>query len=56
MAFAEDWAREHACAAITLDMSSANDAAGRFYERLGYRVYGLLMRKPIDGHGESPGR
>lgn len=56
MAFAEDWARERDLAAITLDMSSANEAAGRFYERLGYRVYGLLMRKPLDEDGQSPGR
>jgi GNAT superfamily N-acetyltransferase len=47
MAFAEQWARENGCMAIVLDMSAANEGALRFYERLGYAVYGLMLRRSL---------
>ena len=47
MRFAEDWGREHGCEAMVLDTAAANRGAIRLYQRLGYDVYGLQMRKPI---------
>jgi len=47
MQFAERWAVENGCAMMILDMSSANSGALRFYERLGYQTYGLLLRKVL---------
>ena len=32
---------------ILLDMSARNAAAQRFYERLGYQVSGLYLRKSV---------
>ena len=49
MTFAEQWARDHDCEAMVLDTAAANSGAIRLYERLGYEVYGLQMRKPIGG-------
>jgi GNAT superfamily N-acetyltransferase len=48
MRFAERWAVEHSLSTMILDMSDANNGALRFYERLGYRTYGLMLRKPLD--------
>jgi GNAT superfamily N-acetyltransferase len=47
MAAAEAWARDHRIERIILDMSAANEGAFRFYQALGYRTYGLLMRKQL---------
>lgn len=47
MAAAEAWAAERGIRVIILDMSVRNTSAQRFYERLGYHVYGLLLRKAI---------
>lgn len=57
MRFAERWARGQGCTRMVLDMSSANAGALRFYERLGYRTYGLLLHKtiaaaPVEGAAE----
>jgi GNAT superfamily N-acetyltransferase len=49
MRAAEAWAREQGIDRIILDLAVANDRARRFYERLGYRTYGLLMRRELDG-------
>ncbi|MGH3443047.1 MAG: GNAT family N-acetyltransferase [Nitriliruptorales bacterium] len=43
----EAWAAEHDVEAILLDMLSANAAARRFYERLGYREFGTLLLKTV---------
>jgi ribosomal protein S18 acetylase RimI-like enzyme len=53
MRFAEGLAREMGCTAIILDMSVANEGALRFYERLGYATYGLLLRKRIAPEGSA---
>ena len=45
MGAAEAWAREHGAEQIILDLSAANEGAKRFYDRLGYEVYGLQMRR-----------
>lgn len=47
MAAAEAWAAERGIQVIVLDMSVRNIAAQRFYERLGYEVQGLYLRKVI---------
>jgi RimJ/RimL family protein N-acetyltransferase len=47
MAAAEEWAADRGVRVILLDMSSRNAAAQRFYERLGYQVSGLYLRKAI---------
>jgi GNAT superfamily N-acetyltransferase len=47
MAAAEAWAGERGIRVILLDMSVRNAAAQRFYERLGYAVNGLYLRKAI---------
>jgi ribosomal protein S18 acetylase RimI-like enzyme len=47
MAAAEAWARERGAERMILDLSAANDGARRFYERLGYEVYGLQMRRHL---------
>ena len=52
MEFAEQWARENGCTTVVLDMAAANEGALRFYERLGYDVYGLMLRKSL---GPRPG-
>ena len=49
MAAAERWARERGASRMVLDMSAENDGALRFYERLGYRRHGLLLRRELDG-------
>jgi RimJ/RimL family protein N-acetyltransferase len=47
MAAAEAWAGARGVRVILLDMSARNTAAQRFYERLGYEVSGLYLRKAI---------
>jgi ribosomal protein S18 acetylase RimI-like enzyme len=47
MRFAESIALEGGATTIILDMSAANAGALRFYERLGYRTYGFLLRKTL---------
>ncbi len=47
MAAAEAWAGARGIRVILLDMSVRNAAAQRFYERLGYEVNGLYLRKAI---------
>ncbi len=44
---AEAWARERGAERVILDLSAANEGARRFYERLGYEVYGLQMRRAL---------
>ena len=41
------WASGRGVRTILLDMSARNEAAQRFYERLGYQVSGLYFRKAI---------
>ena len=48
MAAAERWARERGAARMVLDMSAENAGALRFYERLGYRQHGLLLRRELE--------
>jgi len=47
MGAADAWAVAHGAARVILDLSAANDGARRFYERLGYEVYGLQMRRSL---------
>ena len=47
MAAAEAWAGARGVRVILLDMSVRNSAAKRFYERLGYEITGLYLRKAI---------
>ncbi len=47
MAAAEAWAGARGVRVLILDMSARNVAAKRFYERLGYEVYGLFLRKAV---------
>ena len=47
MAAAEAWAAKRGVRAILLDMSARNASAQRFYERLGYEISGLYLRKAI---------
>ena len=47
MAAAEARAREVGARQVVLDMSAANDGAQRFYERLGYREHGRLLRRGL---------
>jgi ribosomal protein S18 acetylase RimI-like enzyme len=47
MAAAEAWAGARGVRVILLDMSVHNVAAKRLYERLGYEVTGLYLRKAI---------
>jgi aminoglycoside 6'-N-acetyltransferase len=47
MRAAERWALDHGARRMVLDMAAANAGARRFYERLGYEVHGLLMRRSL---------
>jgi len=47
MEAAEAWAADRGVRVILLDMSARNTAAQRFYERLGYQVSGLYLRKRV---------
>jgi len=51
MQAAEAWARERGAEQVVLDMAAANDGARRFYERLGYEVYALQMRRALQRGG-----
>ena len=44
---AEAWAADRGVRVILLDMSARNADAQRFYERLGYQVSGLYLRKSV---------
>lgn len=48
MAAAETAARGRGATAIGLDMHAENVPARRLYESLGYRTFGLLMRRELD--------
>lgn len=48
MEAAEAWARSQGAEAMTLDCHAANAGAISFYQRLGYRTTGLLLRKPLE--------
>jgi ribosomal protein S18 acetylase RimI-like enzyme len=47
MRAAEAWAASRGAEALLLDCHMANAGAIRFYERLGYRPHGLIMRRPL---------
>jgi len=47
LAHAEDWAREHRCALMTLAVFPGNDKARTLYEALGYDVDLLRLAKPL---------
>jgi GNAT superfamily N-acetyltransferase len=47
MQAAEDWARRHGCALITLEVFASNTAARAVYARLGYREQTLKLAKPL---------
>ena len=58
MAAAEQWARDRGARRMILDVIAANVDARRFYERLGYEVYSLQMRRDLgdaDEGGVLPG-
>jgi ribosomal protein S18 acetylase RimI-like enzyme len=44
----EAWARERGFQVISLDVWSTNDAASRFYHRLGYAAESLTLFKQLD--------
>ncbi len=47
MEAAETWARSKGAQMMILNCHAANTAAVRFYEKLGYRIRGLFMDKPL---------
>jgi aminoglycoside 6'-N-acetyltransferase len=51
---AEDWARAHGAERMVLDLAANNTGAQRLYERLGYRVEGIAMDKPIEPDPDVP--
>lgn len=51
MQVAEGWARSQGAEMTTLDCHESNTAAINFYQSLGYRRTGLLMRKPLEAVG-----
>lgn len=54
MAAAETLAAERGAEEVVLDCHANNTAAVGFYERLGYRVRGLILSKPgVDGGGRD---
>jgi ribosomal protein S18 acetylase RimI-like enzyme len=53
MAAAEANARERGAVQVILDMAVANVDARRFYERLGYEVHGLFLRRAIAPDGSN---
>ena len=53
MAAAEAWARDHGASRMILDLAAPNVGARRLYERLGYRLSGLMMDRRLDGAGEA---
>ena len=47
LAHAEDWAREHHCALVTLAVLPGNERARALYEASGYGVDLLRLAKPV---------
>jgi ribosomal protein S18 acetylase RimI-like enzyme len=47
MAHAEDWAREHRCALVTLAVFPGNERARALYESCGYATDLLRLVKPV---------
>ena len=47
MTAAENWAVERGARLVVLDTSARNTDAVRLYERLGYEVSGLFLRKSV---------
>jgi len=47
MAAAERWAADRGSRTVVLDTSVRNTDAVRLYERLGYEISGLYLRKPV---------
>jgi GNAT superfamily N-acetyltransferase len=43
----EQWARDHHCLEVVLDVFSGNEAAMAFYERCGYRPDHVRLAKPL---------
>ena len=43
----EQWARDHHCLEVVLDVFAGNEAATAFYERCGYRPDHVRMAKPL---------
>lgn len=43
----EQWAREHGCLEVVLDVFVGNDGAKTFYERCGYQPDHVRMVKPV---------
>lgn len=47
MAAAEEWARSHGLARLSLETGAANTVARRFYEKLGYEVEDVQLSRPL---------
>lgn len=47
---AERWAVQRGARRVMLDAHAANSEALGFYEHLGYRRFGVLLAKSLDGH------
>lgn len=47
MGFAEQWARDHRCLEVCLDVFAGHGRAVGLYERNGYRVDRVRMTKPV---------
>jgi len=47
MSHVEQWAQEHSCCEVVLDVFASNDRAIQFYERCGYRPDHIRMAKPL---------
>ncbi len=47
MEAAETWARSQGAETMILNCHAANTTAVCFYEKLGYRIRGLFMDKPL---------
>lgn len=48
MVHAEEWAREHGCCEVVLDVFASNSAAIAFYTRVGYAPDHIRMAKPLN--------
>jgi len=47
MAAVDEWARRNGALSVALDHLHTNDGAHRLYERLGFRVRGVIMEKRL---------
>jgi GrpB-like predicted nucleotidyltransferase (UPF0157 family)/GNAT superfamily N-acetyltransferase/chloramphenicol 3-O-phosphotransferase len=52
MGAAESWAASRGATGVMVDVLAANDGAYRFYASLGYRDFGVLLRKSLDRGSE----